>query len=86
MDDVEVMARGIYGQRSRPYAFEEMRDEFLRDAQATLAALEASGRVVVPKEPTEAMFFAGNRAANPPIPNVRLIYRAMIEEASNAGK
>jgi hypothetical protein len=49
-------------------------------AQAAQAALAASGRVVVPKEPTEAMFFAGNRAANPPIPNVRLIYRAMIEE------
>ena len=96
MDDIEVMARGVAKQRavrmaeacgvdpSRITDFTiDARDR--EDAQAAHAALEAAGRVVVPKEPTEAMVQAAWRY-QPKHPNPSEAYRAMIEEASNAGK
>ena len=94
MDDVGVMAEALWKANFVPVdvpdrAADQQHHRML--AQAALAAIEASGRVVVPKEPTEAMLCAGDVALScagvddSTTEDARTCYRAMIEEASNAG-
>jgi hypothetical protein len=85
MDDIEVMARGLCCPNGCRKEKKCSAMSWAAEAQVALAALEASGRVVVPKEPTEAMVAAAWRY-QPNHPNPTEAYRAMIEEASNAGK
>ena len=95
MDDVEIMARGM---RSEGEASDPLEQWEIVLAQAALAALESSGRVVVPKETIferlrDAVEVLGMPWTNvvPPSEDVdlfamRMAWFAMIEEASNAGK
>lgn len=53
-------------------------------AEAALAAIRDT-HAIVPREPTEPMWLAGNNAANPPIPNASHIYTAMIAAAEGEG-
>lgn len=87
---VEVMARAAYNRRwpmaSGTLAWDRAfdRDKWLLAMDAALTALEASGRAVVPREPTREMLEAGHMAdernydGSTPI---RLVWSAMLAAA-----
>ncbi len=81
---VEAMARGLCA--ADGYAWvDEFGDQWRKKAQAALTAAREAGFVFVPVEPTEAMWEAGAQEMRNPSGLIRA-YRAMIEEATNAGK
>ena len=88
-DDIEVVAR--YSGRNEKDGDEHLA-RHIKDAraQAALAAIEAAGFMVVPKEPTEAMVSAADDLPDwcsyCGRPNATQAYRAMIAAAPNAGR
>lgn len=62
-------------------------DGYARNAEAVLTALHDAGYAIVPREPTEAMQEAGQRAKEAdPYPANAQIYRAMIRAAITTGE
>ena len=72
-DARDVLIRGRPGERPHWEGFESA-------AEAALTALEASGRAVVPREPTEDMILAGTREIMSPSPqtDAREAWEAML--------
>jgi hypothetical protein len=89
-DIVEVMARAICD-RVGPCSFDRTcaevgascREQRITEARAAIAALDAAGFAIVPKEPTEAMVIAGNGT----LETVQAddVYRAMLAAAKGEG-
>ena len=96
-DPIEVIARAICWDNCQACSSEnhcfECQDRnvldgrFGEEANSVIAALNAAGLVVVPKEPTEAMRWAGSKAKNAHViagghrANPSEIYKAMIGKA-----
>jgi hypothetical protein len=81
---IEAMARGM-AIDARAYEGPDLHwRAYVDDAQSALAAIEANGFAVVPREPTEAMKIAAFEAAGPHTEECPLdVWRAMIAAAPN---